>query len=582
VSHTVSKTDVFTSEIVRNGLSTAAIEMGKTLARTAHSTLLYDAHDFGVGIVDRFGSVWGEAPGISIFTGCLSETIKGGLAALGSDGYADGDVLIVNDPYGTGTHVSDTSIYMPVFWHGDLVAFAIATAHWADVGAKAPGGWCPDSTDVYQEGVCFSHQKLVAAGEAVRDMWGLIENNVRLPRTVRGDLEAKIAACRLGSARIHQLCDKYGLDGVRGAMASTIARTDETMRRQIAAFEDGVYTASVLMDSDGVTPGEHPRVAVTISVRGDAIHVSFEGSSPAVRGPINLPAIGTRGAVRLALKALLMPLDRTNEGHFLAVSYDLPPGLIVSPERPSPCDSYGYVNGAVGELVFQALAKVAPERAPAGGLQLLACFLSRTNPRDGETFMFIEAVHGGNGASAHADGATMARFADGDASNTSAEVIELRYPIRCERFELRPSVSGPGKWRGGLGVRRDYRVLEPAISLQTANENTIEVFGRGLAGGGDGRPSEVVLWPETERELTLDQRVSAFPLAAGDVVSLRSAGGGGWGPPGQRAPELVLSDVRDELLTVAEAAEIHGVIITHSDDGDFEIDQALTAARRRD
>ena len=212
--------DVFTAEIIRNGLTACAYEMSKTLARTAHSTLLYDVQDFGVGVLGADGAVWGETPGITIFTGCLPEVIKSALRKYGRDGFADGDVLLVNDPYETGTHVSDNSVYIPVFHSGELVAFTISTAHWADVGAKAPGGWCPDSTDVYQEGVCFSHQKLIAAGRRNRDVWDIIESNVRLPETVIGDLEAQIAACRLGAARVQALCTKYGRETVRAAMAS--------------------------------------------------------------------------------------------------------------------------------------------------------------------------------------------------------------------------------------------------------------------------------------------------------------------------------------------------------------------------
>jgi N-methylhydantoinase B len=579
---TGQRTDVFTAEIVRNGLTNAAVEMSKTLARTARSTLLYDVQDFGVGIVDADGAVWGEAPGISIFTGCLAETIRGGLATIGREGFAAEDVLIVNDPYLSGTHLSDVSIYVPVLVGGDLVAFAIATAHWADIGAKAPGGWCPDSTDVYQEGVCFRHQKLVSAGVVNVELQRLIEDNVRLPETVWGDVQAQIAACRLGAQRVGALCERYTVEEVRASMGEVISRTEAAMRQRVAEIADGTYAAAISLDWDGVVRDSRPRVEVELRISGDRVTASFAGSSASTKGPINLPAIGTRGAVRIALKALLMPLDRTNEGHFSCVEFDLPPGMVVSPQRPSPCDSYGYVNGAVGEMVFQALASALPERAPAGGLQLLAVFLSRVDPADGELFMFIEPVHGGNGASAHADGPTLSRFADGDASNTASEVIELRYPLRCERFELRPEAAGPGQFRGGAGVRRDYRVLESGVYLQTANENTIDVLGRGVHGGLDGKPNEVVVWPGTDRERVLTERVSRFgPLEVGDVVSLRTAGGGGWGRPHERDPRRILDDVRDGKLSVLDAHASYGVVLVEPSAGAWEIDEAATAELRR-
>lgn len=580
MSVATSRVDIFSAEVIRNGFSSAAVEMAKTLRRAAHNTLLYDVQDYGVGLISAEGDLWGEAPGISIFLGCLPDTVRSGLRRHGSDGFGDGDVVIVNDPYETGTHISDTSIYMPIFAQGELVAFAISTAHWADIGAKAPGGWCPDSTDVYQEGICFSHQKLVAAGERNEDLWGLIDSNVRVPGTVRGDLDAQIACCRLGAARTLALVDKYGLDAVRAAMTGTVERTEADMRRRVAAIPDGVYEASVRLDFDGVVEGTRPLVHTAVTVSGDSLNVSFEGCDPATRGPINLPAIGTKSSAQVALKALLMPLERTNEGHFRGFSFDIPPGLVVSATRPSPCDSYGYVKGAVTELVFRALARAIPERAPAGGLQLLLAVYSRTDPRDGRPFLFTDPTHGGNGASTHGDGATLMRFDDGDAPNTPVEVAEMRFPLLCERYELRPSVAGPGRHRGGAGVVRDFRMLEPGIYLQTGMENTIDVLGKGLAGGGDGRPSSVVAWPGTERERRLDMRVSAFgPFEVGDVVSMRSAGGGGYGPPREREPELVLTDVVDELITPGEAQEDYGVVVARDGSG-WRVDAAATEELR--
>src|SRR5579872_6809349 len=192
MSATASGVDIVTAEIIRNALTAAAAEMSKTLVRTAYNPLLYEVQDFGLGIVSLDGHLWAEAPGITDFIGALPDTIKTGLAKFGPHGYAEGDVLIVNDPYLTGSHISDTCVYLPVFYGGELVAFAAATAHWADIGGKTPGGWCPDSTDVYQEGICFSHQKLVAAGRPNADLWNLIAGNVRYPDLVRGDLDAQI------------------------------------------------------------------------------------------------------------------------------------------------------------------------------------------------------------------------------------------------------------------------------------------------------------------------------------------------------------------------------------------------------
>jgi len=327
--------------------------------------------------------------------------------------------------------------------------------------------------------------------------------------------------------------------------------------------------------------GTRPLIRTEVTVKGETLLVSYAGSDEATRGPINLPAIGTRASAQVALKALLMPLERTNAGHFRSFDFDIPPGLVVSAQRPSPCDSYGYVKGAVTELIFRTLARAIPERAPAGGLQLLLSVYSRTDPRAGDPFLFTDPVHGGNGASALGDGATLMRFDDGDAPNTPVEVAEMRFPLLCERYELRAGVAGPGRRRGGLGVVREFRMLEPGISLQTGMENTQDLLGKGLEGGRDGRPSSVVIWPGTERERRLEKRVAAFgPLEVGDVVSMRSAGGGGFGDPLDREPELVLADVVDELVSPEQAREDYGVIVVYSDEGGWRIDGSGTERLR--
>ncbi len=577
---TAISVDIVTTEIIRNALTAAALEMGKTLVRTAYNPLLYEVQDYGLGIVSAGGQLWAEAPGVTDFIGALPDTITTGLARLGRDGYAEGDVLIVNDPYITGSHISDTCVYLPIFYDGELVAFAAATAHWADIGGKTPGGWCPDSTDVYQEGICFSHQKLAAAGRPNADLWDLIAGNVRYPELVRGDLDAQIAACRQGAERVQALCRKYGTATVRAAMDAVIAQTDEAVRRQIAAIPDGRYCASVYLDRSDLEPGARYRVSITVTVAGERLGVSFDGTSPAARAPVNVPAIGARSAVRGAFKGLLLPLDPTNGGHFLAVDVDPPPGLIVSAERPAPCDSYGYVTIALAELVVEAMAAAMPERCPAGTYQLFGTYLYRVDGREGAPFIAIDPMMGGQGARPFADGPTLIFLGNGDTPNTPVEVLETRYPLRVERYEFLPSVAGAGTYRGGMGLRRDVRVLEPGTYLQAALENTEDALARGMAGGEDGQTSCIVAWPETDRETTLREKLSYFgPFAPGDIVSIRSGGGGGWGPAHARDPELVARDVYDGLLGVDEAAAIYGVVLEQAD-GAWRVDRPGTEQRR--
>jgi N-methylhydantoinase B len=351
--------------------------------------------------------------------------------------------------------------------------------------------------------------------------------------------------------------------------------------RLIARIPDDEYRASARLDSYG-TSGVGPTISLCFTVAGETIRVSFEGTSPAVSSPINEPAIGARADLRAALKGLLMPLDPANEGHFMPFEFDQPPGLIVSPEPPAPCDSYGYVGVALINLSFLALAHAIPDLCPAGGYQMLAVYIYRLDPRDGRPFIFIEPIDGGDGARPHGDGPTVAFAGDGNVCNTPVEVLETRYPLRCVRYESRPEVAGAGKYRGGFGVRRDLQVLAAGTYLQVVIESTRESIARGLAGGGDGKPSAVVVRPGTPGEVTVTDRVSSFgPLAHGDVVSVRSGGGGGWGDPFERDPGAVASEVRDELLTVDEAKDVYGVVIRTGDDGAAIEEEATLELRQR-
>lgn len=558
----MSSVDIITVEVVRNGVIAAAREMATTLVRTAYNPLLYDVQDFGLGIISPQGETWAEAPGMTVFVGALPHTVRCGIAAHGREAIRDGDVLIANDPYTTGNHISDVSVYMPVFHEGELLAFTASVAHWADIGGKTPGGWCPDSTDVYQEGICFAHEKLVAAGRRVDALWRIVSNNTRYPDIVLGDLQAQIASCRQGAERLRTLCRKYGFDAVRGSMAATIETTEQAMRRRIRDIPDGRYGASLMMDHDGVALGDPFPIAVQLTVAGDAITASFEGTSPVRAGPVNAPEHAIRSVVRAAIKGVLAPTEPSNEGDFRPVHFEIPKGLVISPERPAPVDSYGYACIAAYELTMRSLAQAVPDACIAGGATLCMPTISRVNQRDGRPFILSDPIDVGNGARPNADGPTMSINVMGDVPNSPVEVVEMRYPIRIERFELRSGAAGHGRFRGGTGVRRDYRVLENGVALYIATENTRETTAQGFDGGSSGGATEVLINPGSEAGVVLHDR-GGFPggLRAGDVISMRSGGGGGWGDPATRDPQKVADDVRDDFVSSAEAREIYRVAL---------------------
>ncbi|RIK94181.1 MAG: hypothetical protein DCC73_06350 [Proteobacteria bacterium] len=575
----MTKIDVVLTEIIRNRLIAATEEMAKTLIRTAFNPLLYEVQDFGVSIMSATGDLWAETPGCTIFSRALPDVIRNGIRRWG-DAFKEGDVLIANDPYETGTHISDTSVYMPAFYNGELVAFCGSTAHWADIGGKNPGGWCPDTTDVYQEGICFRHQKLMAAGVKNQAIWDLIADNVRVPKTVKGDLEAQIACCLQGVERVKSLCAKYGVATVRASIAHVIKETDRAMRNAIAKIPDGEFGASIRLDSDGVNPNGEFLICLKATVKGEQVRFSLRGSSDTAIGPVNLPAIGTIGTLASVLKGLLMPHDPTNEGHAMCLEFDLPPGLIVSPVRPAPVDSYGYCIECLTELMFRAFAGLIPDRCPAGGFQMFALSLARSDARYGEPFVMMDVVDGGNGGQPAADGATMMFIGNGDVPNIPVEVLETRYPVRVTEMEFAPEVAGAGKFRGGCGLRKDYLLLESGAYLMFTSENTKDPTAVGFNSGHTGAPGKMIVNPGSPNERVFKERTSGIgPFPAGTLIRAQSGGGGGWGAPKDRDPALVLADVRNGFLSADDARRLYGVALSKAQ-GKWQVDAPATQRLR--
>jgi N-methylhydantoinase B len=575
----MSALDVVRTEIIRNQMVSATEEMAKTLIRTAYSPLLYEVQDFGASIMSASGQMWAETPGVMVFSQTFPHAVRSGIAHWKGN-FSDGDVLIVNDPFETGTHISDTDLYIPVIVEGKLVAFCGMAAHWADVGGQNPGGWCPSTTDMYQEGLCFRHQKITVAGVKNEGLWSLIADNVRVPVTVLGDLEAQIAACRKGVERVRATCAKYGRDVVIAAMDHVISSTDVAMRAAIEKLEDGEYSASIRLDSDGVSEQGEFRACLKVTVNGDRVRFSTAGSSPTARGPINLPEPGTRGILASSLKGILMPFDPTNDGHGKCIDFDIPSPSILSPIRPAPSDSYGYMASCLMELMFRCFAKLVPDRCPAGGYQLTGAFVSRTQQEHGKPFVMAEPVHGGNGALYDGDGTTNQLVGNGDLPNTPIEVLETRFPVRVDRLEYAPETAGVGKYRGGMGVRKDYRILETDCFAAFILENTVDRTSVGVDGGGTGAPGRFVVNPETAQQREYGKRLASVgPLEKGSVIRVITGGGGGWGPAVERDAALVLEDVENDFIDAEAAASLYGVAVVRKGSG-WALDAGKTARLR--
>ena len=392
-------------------------------------------------------------------------------------------------------------------------------AHWADIGGMMPGGWCPNSVSLHQEGLIFSHNKLYDAGVLNKEFMRFILRNVRYPKLVEGDLNAKIAACQTGARRYGALCERYGQDSVEAAMLETFKLSEERMRREIDSIPDGHYSAEAYIDHDGVERDKRYRMQVNITVEKDEMLIDWTGTDPAAKGPINHPLVGTAALCATTLKSLTMPLDATNDGHLRPLTVTAPRNTLVSAYYPAPCDSYGYVAEVIVHLIVRALAEAIPERCPATTYQMCAYTLSREGAHG---FIGGEPVDGGGGAFPHDDGPSGIMFAgNGDAPNTPIEVMENRYPMRFNEYSFNLKNRGIGKFRGGYGVVREFEVLEENIDFKSSTENNQNPFW-GLAGGGDAGVTTVIMNPGTENEVVLDERVDYYLLNKGEVVRIES------------------------------------------------------------
>jgi N-methylhydantoinase B len=577
-----SKIDPITAQVIRSALVAVAEEMKLTLVRTAYNPLIYEVHDFATAVISARGEMMAQSEGLPFFLLSLPATVENGLSTIGEENFEDGDVIVANLPYTSGTHLSDTAIYMPVVHEGELVAFASTMAHWADIGGKNPGGWCTDSTDIYQEGMIFEDLKLYRAGEPNEELLKYIYSNVRFPDLVKGDLQAQIASCKVGTRRYKALCDKHGRDTIRESMEWVFDGSEEMVRAKIAQWPQGSYEAECYTDHDGVELDTPRLIKMTVNIRGDSILVDLAGSSETTVGPVNCPLVAVKAGIGIAFLSLTVPREQVNAGHLRPLEVVAPPNTIANPQRPAPCDSFGYVSNRAIDLFFKALSKALPDVAPAGSAQVFGPYLYQMDPRFGKPFIYVEPFCGGYGGRPTQDGANALIFiGDGDCHNEPVEIIETRYPLLVQRHALDTDSAGAGKYRGGFGLIKDYLILaEENVMLAGGNDSKVDPPW-GLFGGAKGTTAKYIPFAGTDREHVIDERVNFFgPMAKGDRVSVRSSGGGGWGDPLERDPELVERDVRLSYVSVEKAKDVYGVVIGEDGTTDSEATSALREQRR--
>ncbi|MEV6986036.1 hydantoinase B/oxoprolinase family protein [Sphaerisporangium sp. NPDC051017] len=565
--------DAITTEIIRHGLLAAAEEMARNLCRTAYNTVVYEIHDYGIGIHDVDGDVVADAPGIAVFTRGNDHGIKKAIEFLGRDAMRPGDVLILNYPYWSSAHTLDPLVFAPVHHGEELIGFTSCRIHVLDLKQKDPG-YVLDSTDMYQEGIFFPATKLYREGVQNDDVFNLIRFNSRMPQRTIGDIQAQVSACVTGVRRTQEIAAKYGPEVLLRAMNAINDHGERLARLALAKLPRGTWSAHDFVDSDGVDLDRLIKMAVTVTITDDEMIVDWTGSDRDVKGPINLPLGQTEAFCSLIFKALTTPDTPVVAGNFRPLRVVTEPGSVMHAVPPMP--TFTLWTGLLGgEVVLKALAQGMPGRVPAcSGGDVSSMMGLGVNPRNGETW--LEATNEAVGFGAHAGGDGedgIMHLSEPGCRNNPVEVLETKSPMFIEAYGYRQDTGGAGRFRGGVGVGRTYRFTAPSTGICLVYKTKTKPWG--VAGGRPGENNHIILNPGTDREVT--QGGGYNHLDAGEVLVNNTGGGGGYGDPFEREPAQVAHDVRNDFVSVSAAARDYGVVVGP---GTFEVDHEATRRLR--
>lgn len=543
--------DPITTEVIRGGLRSAAEQMKRAIIRTAFSQIVRDLYDFAVAIFDREVRLLAEAPTVAQFMGTLSFCVEEAVKAVGGEEALEpGDILLYNIPYGTGSHSPDAAMIMPVFHSDQLIGYAATKAHWVDIGAKE--SYCTDTTSVFQEGILFPGVKLYSRGELVQDVMRIALANSRFPGSVAGDVQAQIGGLRTGAAGLLRLVERYGLDTFWPCVERMLDHSERLVRSYLEQIPDGRYVGQGVLDNNGLDDDPIP-FEVGVEISGSDVTVDYSNSPEAQRGPMNCPRPGTVSYTRVAISMLAGGGIPPNEGTFRPLSVVTRPGTMFDPEPPAACFMYGWPCIQAMEVIFLAVSEAMPEAVPAssgGDIPVIRTWGEREGT--GKSWVFSTMFQVGQGASAHADGSTCIHHSEAGAHVASLELRDALSPWLVEKAEYWVDSAGAGRHRGGPGVEYHFRILEDT-KLTIVLEH-LKTPPWGLFGGTDARSSQAWIEHQDGQREQL-AKATAKPIPAGSRLIIRTAGGGGYGPPEEREVEAVRRDVREGYVSAAQARE---------------------------
>ncbi len=582
-------------EIVEGTLASVEREVETAIGRTARSPMIRDAHDFRAGIHDRkLRKLTGRS---------YSALVHPVVRDFPMETMRPGDVFFHNDVYlsegGIG-HLPDLCVTVPVFsGQGgsaaadeaelEVVAFVQAFGHHDDIGGAVPGSMPSTATSVYEEGLMVPPIRLWDQGVPNQSALRIMTRNSRMPESLAGDLDAECSACLMGARRLTDLFERYGRDRIEACFDAIVAKTTETFRREILAkIPEGTYAWEDYAEHDGVEPPKLHAQRITLTKTDEKLMLDFTGTSPQAKGPINHAGDYANGNF---LAKWLAPILRNladtperaaeldvNEGVVPLLELRFPAkGTLLTPVFPAPTNARTFVILRLLGVLAGVLAKAVDGRMPADQETIRYTGVYGIDAA-GRAYLMREVLGGGSGGRWYADGEDTIHVVP-DSRNLPAEFTESRFPLRVERLGLAVDSGGPGQFRGGLGYDKHIRVLRDGFFMSIADRSILSCWG--VRGGLAGRPFQVTIDADGPNEREADALADAEPVRAGEIIRIRTTGGGGWGDPLERETERVLADVRDGKVSVQGARDDYGVVVTGSDD-QLRVEEAGTAALRNE
>ena len=560
-------------QVIRYGLEAIADDMGYNLMRMGRTTIVKEIMDINCAVLDATGGILAQAHLCPLMMFSLPSTAAHMLKDIES--FEDGDVIICNDPYLGGQHLLDMQFFSPVFFEGELIAFVANIAHQLDMGGAVPGGVAGGLTEIFQEGLRVPFTKLYRKGKEDRKIFEFIGRNIRIPEKTLEDFRAQAATTVGGVRRVKALVEKYGIETYRDCTTMLLGYAEDIVRQALRGMPDGDYTGIDYVDDDGFSDKPF-KVQVNVHLRGDEMKVDFKGTSSQAKGNINCPWSCTQGGVFYTVVGIIDPYMVVNSGTFRPIHVESEEGLITNPRPPAGVTARSQVMTKVTEAMLKAMSQVAPTRIVSGSHgQACTCSFTGIHPDTGKRFGYIEIQGGGAGARPDKDGPDGQDLHLGRFLNTPVEAAEIEHPVMIERYEFIPDSGGAGKYRGGLSLRRDIRFLTDVTWARYSDRQ--KFAPQGLFGGKEGARGELILNPGTPKEQKQKSK-GVSELQAGDVLSIRLPGSGGYGPPWERDAALVRWDVLNGKVSLRSAMEDYFVVLNE----DMTINEAKTESLREE